>query len=162
MITPVDNLICGPLNFKKNINDLILQNIDYSSETLPNGFISRNVNIVVNKNNKLTFSQIINDCQKRETYEGDKYKEIILDKHEFSEDENNETIEKMITSIENKIKSIDNKILNTYKNTILLDNSLPESYSNNITFIKEDQEILQRLNMFLEEFAKNKYTKDNL
>jgi hypothetical protein len=162
MITPVDNLICGPLNLKKDINNLLLKNIDYSSETLPNGFISRNVNIVVNKNDKPTFSQIINDCQKRETYEGDKYKQIILDTNEFDEDENDETIEKMIASMENKIKSIDTKILNTYKNTILLDNSLPETYSKNTTFIKQDQEMLQRLNTFLEEFAKNKYTKDNL
>lgn len=162
MITPVDNLICGPLNFKKDINNLLLKNIDYSSEKLPDGFISRNVNIGVNQDDKPDFTQLINDCQKRETYEDDKYKEIILNKHEFGEDENNETIEKMIINMENKIKNIDAKIINTYKDTILLDNSLPETYTRKISFIKQDQEILQRLNMFLEEFAKNKYTKDNL
>ena len=32
MIKPVDNVICGPLNFNKsNINNILLKNIDYSS-----------------------------------------------------------------------------------------------------------------------------------
>ena len=68
----------------------------------------------------------------------------------------------MIASMENKIKNIDNKILNTYKKTILLDNSLPESYIRNIKFIETDKVILESLNKFLEQFAKNKITKDDL
>lgn len=165
MITPVDNILCGPLNANKvNIENTLLKNIGYSSEILPDGFVSRNVNISVNENekNKSTFTEIINDCRKRLTYEGDKYKEIILDKQEPGEKGEDETIEKMIASMENKIKNIDNKILNTYKKTILLDNSLPESYIRNIQFIPTDKDILERLNKFLEQFAKNKITKDDL
>ena len=51
MITPVDNILCGPLNANKvNIENTLLKNIGYSSEILPNGFVSRNVNISVNEN----------------------------------------------------------------------------------------------------------------
>ena len=165
MITPVDNILCGPLNANKvNIENTLLKNIGYSSEILPNGFVSRNVNISVNENenNKSTFTEIINDCRKRLTYEGDKYKEIILDKQEPGEKGEDETIEKLILGMENRIKSIDNKILETYKNSILLDNSLPESYRSNKMLSNDDQEILKRLNKFLEQFASNKFTKNNL
>jgi len=166
MITPVDNILCGPLNSNKiNIENTLLKNIDYSSEVLPDGFISRNVNIAVNENenNKPTFTKIINDCRKKsKTYEGDKYKELILNKQEPGEDEKEETLEKMIANMERKIKSIDDKIYDTYKKTVLLDNSLPESYTRNITFQDKDKEILTSLNMFLEQFAKNKITKNDL
>ena len=164
MITPVDNILCGPLNPKKvNIDNTLLKNIGYSSEILPDGFISRNVNVSANENenNKPTFTYLINDCREKETYEGDKYKELILDKQEQGE-ENEETIEKLILGMENRIKSIDKKILETYKNSILLDNSLPESYRSNKMLSNDDQEILKRLNNFLEQFASNKFTKNNL
>lgn len=163
MIKPVDNVICGPLNFNKsNINNILLKNIDYSSEIMPDGFVSRNLNLVKNQNNKPSYSQIINDCQKRVSFESDKYKEIILDKHEPGEDENEETLEKLITNMENKIKSINNKIIETYKNTVILDQSLPEQYSQKQMLSEEDQNILKKLNEFLKFFSENEYTKDDL
>jgi hypothetical protein len=64
--------------------------------------------------------------------------------------------------MENKIKMIDSKIINTYKKSILLDQSLPDDYKEKKTFNKEDQTILSELNKILENFAKDNYTKDNL
>lgn len=159
MITQTDNNICGPLNTNKNINKILLQDINYSSKTLLDGFISRDVNFYEDKNP--TFTKIINDCQNRPIYEINKYKEIILNKQDAGED-SEETLDKLIENMENKIRSIDNKILNTYKKTILLDQSLPENYKSNKPLNKEDEDILIRLNGILEEFSKNNYTKDNL
>ena len=160
MITPINNIICGPINAGKNINKLLFEDIDYSFETLPDGFISRNVNLYEKK--RSTFSKIINDCQDRVVYEGDKYKDIILSKNEGGGEQEQETIDKLIENMENKIKMIDSKIINTYKKSILLDQSLPDDYKRNKTLNKEDQIILSELNKILENFAKDKYTKDNL
>jgi hypothetical protein len=162
MITPINNIICGPINAGKNINKLLFEDIDYSFETLPDGFISRNVNLYEKKGS--TFSKIINDCQDRVVYEGDKYKDIILSKNEGGGggEQEEETIYKLIENMENKIKMIDSKIINTYKKSILLDQSLPDDYKEKKTFNKEDQTILSELNKILENFAKDNYTKDNL
>lgn len=160
MITPTNNIICGPINVGKNINKLLFEDIDYSFETLPDGFISRNVNLYEKK--RQTFSKIINDCQDRVVYEGDKYKDIILSKNEGGGEQEEETIDKLIENMENKIKMIDSKIINTYKKSILLDQSLPEDYKRNKTINKEDEDILNELSKILENFSKDKYTKDNL
>ena len=160
MITPINNIICGPINAGKNINKLLFEDIDYSFETLPDGFISRNVNLYEKK--RSTFSKIINDCQDRVVYEGDKYKDIILSKNEGGGEQEQETIDKLIENMENKIRIIDSKIINTYKKSILLDQSLPDDYKRNKTLNQEDQTILSELNKILENFAKDKYTKDNL
>jgi hypothetical protein len=160
MITPTNNIICGPINTGKNINKLLFEDIDYSFETLPDGFISRNVNLYGKK--RTTFSKIINDCQDRVVYEGDKYKDIILSKNEGGGEQEEETIDKLIENMENKIKMIDSKIINTYKKSILLDQSLPEDYKRNKTINKEDEDILNELSKILDNFSKDKYTKDNL
>ena len=160
MITPTNNIICGPINTGKNINKLLFEDIDYSFETLPDGFVSRNVNLYEKK--RTTFSKIINDCQDRVVYEGDKYKDIILSKNEGGGEQEEETIDKLIENMENKIKMIDSKIINTYKKSILLDQSLPEDYKRNKNIIKEDEDILNELSKILENFSKDKYTKDNL
>ena len=160
MITPINNIICGPINAGKNINKLLFEDIDYSFETLPDGFISRNVNLYEKKGS--TFSKIINDCQDRVVYEGDKYKDIILSKNEGGGEQEQETIDKLIENMENKIRIIDSKIINTYKKSILLDQSLPDDYKRNKTLNKEDEDILNELSKILENFAKDKYTKDNL
>lgn len=160
MITPTNNIICGPINTGKNINKLLFEDIDYSFETLPDGFVSRNVNLYGKK--RTTFSKIINDCQDRVVYEGDKYKDIILSKNEGGGEQEEETIDKLIENMENKIKMIDSKIINTYKKSILLDQSLPEDYKRNKTINKEDEDILNELSKILENFSKDKYTKDNL
>jgi hypothetical protein len=160
MITPINNIICSPINAGKNINKLLFEDIDYSFETLPDGFISRNVNLYEKK--RPTFSKILNDCQDRVVYEGDKYKDIILSKNEGGGEQEEETIDKLIENMENKIKMIDSKIINTYKKSILLDQSLPDDYKRKKTLNQEDQTILSDLNKILENFAKDKYTKDNL
>jgi hypothetical protein len=64
--------------------------------------------------------------------------------------------------MENKIKSIDDKIINTYKNSTLLEYSLPEDYRERKQIDAEDKELLDNLNKTLELFSTNKYTKDNL
>ena len=52
MIARTDNIICGPLNAQQNIYKILFKNIGYSSEVLEDGFISRNVNLYENKNNR--------------------------------------------------------------------------------------------------------------
>jgi hypothetical protein len=160
MITPTNNIICGPINIGKNINKLLFENVDYSFETLPDGFVSRNLNLYEKK--RPTFTKIINDCQDRVVYEGNKYKDIILSKNEGGGEQEEETIDKLIENMENKIKMIDIKIINTYKKSTLLDQSLPEDYKRKKNINKEDQDTLNELSKILENFAKDKYTKNNL
>ena len=163
MITTINDVnICGPINTKHNINNLLFRDINYNSKKLEDGFISRDVNLY--ENNKPTFVEIINDCKERENYEGDRFNEIILDKKDKGEDQEEETIDKSITNLENKIKRIDDKIINIYKASTLLEQSLPESFkkSQKIKLENIDELILIRLNKILENFSKNEYTKDNL
>ena len=63
-----------------------------------------------------------------------------------------------------KIKSIDEKIINTYKTSTLLEQTLPEDYKKSrvIKIDPKDEEILNKLNKILEKFSENEYTKDNL
>lgn len=159
MITIKDNNICSPINTKHDINKLLFRDINYSSRTLEDGFISRDVNFY--ENNKPTFSKIINDCKEREIYEVDRFKDVILDKKEKGE-EQEDSIQQLIKNMENKIKSIDDKIINTYKNSTLLEYSLPEDYRERKQIDAEDKELLDNLNQTLELFSTNKYTKDNL
>jgi hypothetical protein len=160
MITTINDVnICGPINIKHDINNLLFRDINYTSEKLEDGFISRNVNFY--ENNKPTFVEIINDCKEREIYEGDRFKDIILDKKDKGEDQEEETIDKLIKNMENKIKSIDDKIINTYKSSTLLEQTLPEDYKQR-KIDPKDKEILDKLNKILEKFSENQYTKDNL
>ncbi len=160
MISIKDNSICSAINTRQDINNLLFRDIGYTSTKLEDGFISRDVNFY--ENNKPNFSEIMNDCKKREIYERDRFKEIILDKKEQGEEEEEETIDQLIKNIENKIKSIDDKIINTYKTSILLEQSLPEDYKKTKTLGPKDEEILNKLNKILVKFSENDYTKDNL
>lgn len=161
MITTVNDVnICGPINVKHDINNLLFRDINYTSEKLEDGFISRNVNFY--ENNKPTFAEIINDCKEREIYEGDRFKDIILDKKDKGEDQEEETIAELIKNMENKIKAIDSKIISTYKSSTLLEQSLPEEYKQSKVIDPKDKEILDKLNKILENFSNNEYTKDNL
>ena len=164
MITIKDDNICGPINTNRDIDKLLFRDINYTSKKLDDGFISRDVNFY--ENNKPTFSEIINDCKERETYEVevDRFKDIILDKKDKGEEEQEETIDKLIENMKNKIKSIDNKIINTYKTSTVLEQSLPEEYkkTRQIKLDSKDEEILEKLNKILVNFSENEYTKDNL
>ena len=123
MIRTVNDInICGPINIKHDINNLLCRDINYTSKKLEDGFISRDVNFY--ENNKPTFAEIINDCKEREIYERDRFKDIILDKKDKGEDQEEETIDQLIKNMENKIKSLDDKIINTYKTTTLLKQSM--------------------------------------
>jgi hypothetical protein len=84
-----------------------------------------------------------------------------LDKKDKGEDQEEETIDKLIKNMENKIKSIDDKIINTYKSSTLLEQTLPEDYKQR-KIDPKDKEILDKLNKILEKFSENQYTKDNL
>ena len=161
MIRTVNDInICGPINIKHDINNLLFRDINYTSKKLEDGFISRDVNFY--ENNKPTFVEIINDCKERENYERDRFKDIILDKKDKGEDQEEETIAELIKNMENKIKAIDDKIINTYKNSTLLEQSLPEDYNKRKTIEPKDKEIMDKINKILEKFSENEYTKDNL
>ena len=84
-----------------------------------------------------------------------------MDKKDKGEDQEEETIDKLIKNMENKIKSIDDKIINTYKSSTLLEQTLPEDYKQR-KIDPKDKEILDKLNKILEKFSENQYTKDNL
>ena len=101
MISIKDNSICSAINTRQDINNLLFRDIGYTSKKLEDGFISRDVNFY--ENNKPNFSEIINDCKEREIYEGDRFKDIILDKKDKGEDQEEETIDKLIKNMENKI-----------------------------------------------------------
>ncbi len=160
MISRTDNIICGPLNMQQNIYKLLFKDIGYSSKTLEDGFISRDVNFY--ENNKPTFSKIINDCQERPVFQDNKFKEVILDIKEEGEQQSENDIDSLIKNMESRVKSVEDKIINTYKKTKLLEHSLPENYRTGERISQEDKNILIKLNSVLENFSKNPYTNNIL
>jgi hypothetical protein len=100
--------------------------------------------------------------KERVVYEGDRFKEIILDKKDKGENQEEETIDKLIKNMEDKIKNIDDKIINLYKTSTLLEQTLPEYYKKIKPIDPVDEKILKKLNKILEKISENEYTKDNL
>ena len=119
---------------KNDINKILFRDINYCHKTLDDGFISRDVNYYQqdNKEDENVYSKLMNDCvviPKYEKDEKDKYRELILEKKESSDESaDEETIDQLIINIENDIANLDKKIGNVVKQTYILNYSLPKEY----------------------------------
>jgi hypothetical protein len=160
MITEKDINIDYPLNKNYKIDNLLFRDINYVSEKLEDGFISRDVNHYENENVG-NFTEIINDCSKIIKYEGDKYNQLILEKKEPGED-SDDNIDNLIKNLENSINSNTNQIRKLRKQTDLLENSIPNEYKSRYTLRGTDVEIIQRLDLILKEFSEGEYNKYDL
>ena len=160
MITEKDINIDYPLNKEYKIDNLLFRDINYVSEKLEDGFISRDVNNSENENVG-NFTEIINDCNKIIKYEGDKYNQLILEKKEPGED-SDDNIDNLIKNLENSINSNTNQIRKLRKQTDLLENSIPNKYKTRYTLRGTDVEIIQRLDLILKEFSEGEYDKYDL
>jgi hypothetical protein len=118
---------------KNDINKILFRDINYCHTTFDNGFISRNVNYYIDNNeDENVYSKLMNDCvviPKYEKDEKDKYRELILEKKESSDESaDEETIDQLIINIERDIANLDKKIGNVVKQTYILNYSLPKEY----------------------------------
>jgi hypothetical protein len=140
----------NPINIHKNINSLLLQNINYSEQKIKNNIISKDVNFSLNNTNKNTFNNIvINECKKKEKYYN--YNDLILKvKPEASPEEEN--INALIKNIDNEIKTISNKINNTNGVLFGIWSEL------NISLEKEDEELINKSTEMLQLLTE--YNKD--
>ena len=118
---------------KNDINKILFRDINYCHKTLDDGFISRDVNYYPDINeDENVYSKLMNDCvviPKYEKDEKDKYRELILEKKESSEESaDEETLDQLIINIERDIANLDKKIGSVVKQTYILTYSLPKEY----------------------------------
>jgi hypothetical protein len=116
---------------KNDINKILFRDINYCHKKLEDGFISRDVNYYQsnNEDNNNVFYKIMNDCVVIPKYEKDKYKELILEKKESSDESaDEESLDQLIINIEKDIAGLDKKIGNVLKQTYILSFSLPKEY----------------------------------
>ena len=108
MITNKGLSIEDPINFEKNINTLLLRNINYSKEVMPDNIISRNVNFYLEESANNSFDSIVvNECKQQEKTVD--YESLILKIRPESSDEE-EDLNQLLKDIDNSIGEISDKI----------------------------------------------------
>ena len=108
MITNKGLSIEDPINLKKNINTLLLRNINYSEQVMPNNIISRNVNFYLDEPADNSFDSIVvNECKQQEKTVD--YDNLILKIRPESSDEE-EDLNQLLKDIDNDIGEISDKI----------------------------------------------------
>lgn len=108
MITNKGLSIEDPINFEKNINTLLLRNINYSKEVMPDNIISRNVNFYLEEPANNSFDSIVvNECKQQEKTVD--YESLILKIRPESSDEE-EDLKQLLKDIDNSIGMISDKI----------------------------------------------------
>ena len=108
MITNKGLSIEDPINFKKNIDILLLRNINYSKDVMPNNIISRNVNFYLEELAVNSFDSIVvNECKQQEKTVD--YENLILKIRPESSDEE-EDLNQLLKEIDNSIGEISDKI----------------------------------------------------
>lgn len=108
MITNKGLSIEDPINLKKNINTLLLRNINYSEQVMPNNIISRNVNFYLDEPADNSFDSIVvNECKQQEKTVD--YDNLILKIRPESSDEE-EDLNQLLKNIDNDIGEISDKI----------------------------------------------------
>jgi len=108
MITNKGLSIEDPINLKKNIDILLLRNINYSEQVMPNNIISRNVNFYLEESANNSFDSIVvNECKQQEKTVD--YDNLILKIRPESSDEE-EDLNQLLKNIDNDIGEISDKI----------------------------------------------------
>lgn len=132
-----------PINLKKNIDILLLRNINYSEEVMPNNIISRNVNFYLEEsdNSNAFDSIVVNECkQKEKTFD---YDNLILKIRPESSDEE-EDLKQLLKDIENSIGEISDKI-NKHTSTLfsIWANTEKKMSEDDIALINKSTEMLK-------------------
>jgi hypothetical protein len=110
MITNKGLSVDDPINIKKDINLLLLRDINYSEEKISAGLKSRNVDYFIENKKINAFNDIVvNDCIKKETSNVYNYDDLILKIQPETSDEP-EDIKTLIQNITDDIVEISEKI----------------------------------------------------
>jgi hypothetical protein len=110
MITNKGLSVDDPINIKKDINLLLLRDINYSEEQISADLKSRNVDYFIENKKVNAFNDIVvNDCIKKETSNDYNYDDLILKIQPQTSDEP-EDIKTLIQNITDDIVEISEKI----------------------------------------------------
>jgi len=110
MITNKGLSVDDPINIKKDINLLLLRDINYSEEKISVDLKSRNVDYFIENKKVNAFNDIVvNDCIKKETSNVYNYDDLILKIQPETSDEP-EDIKTLIQNITDDIVEISEKI----------------------------------------------------
>jgi hypothetical protein len=157
----------------ERIEKIFFTDIKYCQKSLPDQFISRNINLYeIKPDTKLDiFTDTMNNCIKPKVEESKdlntKYRKLLLDQHKPGESEN-ETIDTLILNIENEINDLDKNIQNTVKKLIFFKNlsrtkiNYSIDYNVNKSYRSETVETLNLVNEILKKFTLDKYTEKYL
>lgn len=143
-----------PINFKKNIDILLLRNINYSEQEIPNNIISRNVNFYLEESEDNSFDSIVvNECkQKEKTLD---YENLILKIRPESSDEE-EDLKQLLKEIDNSIGVISDKI-NKYNATLfsIWANTEKKMLPEDIELINKSTEMLNNFISYKPDITEN-------
>lgn len=110
MITNKGLSVDDPINIKKDINLLLLRDINYSEEQISADLKSRNVDYFIENKKVNAFNDIVvNDCIKKKTSNDYNYDDLILKIQPQTSDEP-EDIKTLIQNITDDIVEISEKI----------------------------------------------------
>ena len=154
MITNKGLSIEDPINLKKNIDILLLRNINYSEEEIVNNIVSRNVNFYLEESADNTFDSIVvNECKQQEKTVD--YENLILKIRPESSDEE-EDINQLLKNIDNSIGEISDKI-NKYTSTLfsIWANTEKKMSEDDIALINKSTEMLNKFISYKPDITKN-------
>jgi hypothetical protein len=154
MITNKGLSIEDPINLKKNIDILLLRNINYFEQVMPNNIISRNVNFYLEESVDNTFDSIVvNECKQQEKTVD--YENLILKIRPESSDEE-EDINQLLKNIDDSIGEISDKI-NKYTSTLfsIWANTEKKMSEDDIALINKSTEMLNKFISYKPDITKN-------
>jgi hypothetical protein len=154
MITNKGLSIEDPINLKKNIDILLLRNINYFEQVMPNNIISRNVKFYLEESVDNTFDSIVvNECKQQEKTVD--YENLILKIRPESSDEE-EDINQLLKNIDDSIGEISDKI-NKYTSTLfsIWANTEKKMSEDDIALINKSTEMLNKFISYKPDITKN-------
>ena len=154
MITNKGLSIEDPIKFEKNINTLLLRNINYSEQVMPNNIISRNVNFYLEESANNSFDSIVvNECKQQEKTVD--YDNLILKIRPESSDEE-EDLNQLLKEIDNSIGEISDKI-NKHNATLfsIWANTERRMLPEDVELINKSTEMLSKFILYKPDITKN-------
>jgi hypothetical protein len=154
MITNKGLSIEDPINLKKNINTLLLRNINYSEQVMPGNIISRNVNFYLDEPVDNSFDSIVvNECKQQEKTVD--YDNLILKIRPESSDEE-EDLNQLLKNIDNDIGEISDKI-NKHNATLfsIWANTERRMLPEDVELINKSTEMLSKFILYKPDITKN-------
>jgi len=170
MITNKNIYLENSLNLDLDIKNILLLNLNYKEEKV-NDSTNRDISYLIKKKDSIFNKVIKNNCSK-DTDEifnlnksnldiSEKYKELILDRNENQEDENEETLEQLIDGMKASNKIIEKQIMDLYKESFVKKSIIPQ-WSFNKYKENDDIDLIRGVEQLLGEFVNEKNKNLNL